>query len=364
MTRRAAPTTARSKCLTLVACVTLGAVAGCTTVGPEIIRSGRPAYNDAILQTNDEQLLQNIVRLRFADSVGFLTVSSVTANVSLTTTGTVNVGWGPTANYAGNLVPFTGTVTTEQNPTISYAPVSGDRLVKQLVSEIPLDLAVLVISSARPPQSGWNAIVRRINGLRNPDFLDPPSVVPDPRFEEAVSLLSTLQRRGVLRWVQLEGGEKGYAMVLRDDSPASESEVAQLAALLDLARPAKPDGDWIVPVRGAAGTSERGTVAVETRSLLDVMRIAADAVEVPPELAAAAASLRPGLAGSDIRIRSSASRPDGARVAVPYRGRWYYIDDRDAAGKQWFSMLQLLSSASLPSSSSVAPVLTIPVTRK
>jgi hypothetical protein len=347
-----------------LALVVLAAGAGCTTVGPEVIRSGRPAYNDAILQTNDEQLLQNIVRLRFADSVGFLNVSSVTANVTLTTTGGVNVGWGPTSNYAGNLVPFTGTVSTEQNPTISYAPVSGDRLVKQLVSEIPLDLAVLIISSARPPRSGWNAIVRRINGLRNPDFAEPPDVVADPRFEEAAALLSTLQRRGVLLWVQLEGGEKGYAIVLHGYAPQSEAEVTRLAALLDLAKPAKPGADWIVPVHVAVGTPERGSIGIETRSLLDVMRIAAAAVDVPADLASTAGAPRPGIAGSEIRILSASSRPEGARVAIPYRGRWYWIDDRDAAAKQWFSMLLLLANASLPPSAGVTPLLTIPVTRK
>ncbi|MFO1207038.1 MAG: hypothetical protein U1E63_15175 [Burkholderiales bacterium] len=71
----------------LAAAVAMGALAGCSWLGPEIIRSGRPAYNDAILTTNDEQLLQNIVRLRFGDSVGFLTVSSITANVSVAASG-------------------------------------------------------------------------------------------------------------------------------------------------------------------------------------------------------------------------------------------------------------------------------------
>lgn len=108
------------------------ALSGCTRLGPEILRTGRPVYNDAILATNDEQLLQNIVRLRFLDSLGFLTVSSVTANVSMTATGTVNAGFGSTANYQGNLVPFAGMLTTEQNPTISYAPIPGDHVMHQL----------------------------------------------------------------------------------------------------------------------------------------------------------------------------------------------------------------------------------------
>jgi len=42
-------------------------LAACSTTGPEIIRGGRPAYNDAILSTNDEQLLQNVVRMRFPE---------------------------------------------------------------------------------------------------------------------------------------------------------------------------------------------------------------------------------------------------------------------------------------------------------
>jgi hypothetical protein len=165
-------------------------LAGCAWLGPEIIRSGRPAYNDAILTTNDEQLLQNIVRMRFGDSVGFLTVSSVTANVSFTTTGTVNVGLGgPPANYQGNLVPFAGTMSTEQNPTISYTPVSGDSLVRQFAAEIPLDLAILMINFAHSQEAAWMALVRRVNNLRNPDFPDPPALVTDARFLEIASLV-------------------------------------------------------------------------------------------------------------------------------------------------------------------------------
>ena len=81
---------------------------GNATVGPEVLRAGRPAYNDAILATSDEQLLQNIIRLRFGDSIGFLSVSSVTANVSLSASGSVNAGVGPSGNFAGNLVRVAG----------------------------------------------------------------------------------------------------------------------------------------------------------------------------------------------------------------------------------------------------------------
>jgi len=80
---------------------------------------GRTAYNAAILATSDEQLLQNIVRLRFGDSIGFLTVSSTTANVSMIASGSLNLGIGSSAGYAGKLVALAGTVLT--------IPVTGKR---------------------------------------------------------------------------------------------------------------------------------------------------------------------------------------------------------------------------------------------
>jgi hypothetical protein len=339
-------------------------LAGCAWLGPEIIRSGRPAYNDAILTTNDEQLLQNIVRMRFGDSVGFLTVSSVTANVSFTTTGTVNLGFGPAANYQGNLVPFTGTVTAEQNPTISYTPVSGDSLVRQFATEIPLDLAILMINFAHSQEAAWIAIVRRVNNLRNPDFSDPPSLVTDPRFLEIAALVGALQRRGTLYWVRLAGAQSGYGVVLHSYSPQNSREVARLLELLGVQPPAKDGDDVVIPVRRSVGTPDPGAIAIETRSLLDLIRLASAGIELEGEAAAGAIGyLQRGPAGRGIRIRVAAEPPAQARVSVAYRGRWYYIAGDDELSKQWFTMLQLLAGAQTPGAApGMGPVLTVPVT--
>jgi len=234
------------------------AFAGCAWLGPEIIRSGRPAYNDAILTTSDEQLLQNIVRLRFGDSLGLLTVSSVTANVSLTGTAAVNLGFGPQPNYQGNLVPFGGTLTAEQNPTISYTPVSGESLVRQFAAEIPLDLAILIMNFSHSQTGAWMAIVRRVNNLRNPDFPDPPVLVTDPRFEEIGALAGALQRRGSIYWVRLAGAQAGYAVVLHSYSPHNSREVARLLDLLGIAKPVREGDDVVIPVQLSVGSPDPG----------------------------------------------------------------------------------------------------------
>src|SRR5690242_6134447 len=47
---------------------------GCQTVGPTALRHGRGNYNAAIQQTNSEQLLLNLIRLRYRDAPLFLEV--------------------------------------------------------------------------------------------------------------------------------------------------------------------------------------------------------------------------------------------------------------------------------------------------
>ncbi len=353
-----------TRTITLAILLFVTTLAGCSWMGPEVIRSGRPAYNDAILTTNDEQVLQNVVRMRFQDSPGFLTVSSVTANVSVSATASVNAGFGPVANYQGNLIPFTGTVTTEQNPTISYTPVSGDRVMRQFMGETPLDLGILMINQA--PKLGWVALVRRVNDIRNPDFIKPPALVPDARFAEITELIGDLQERGALYWVRLEGAKTGYAMILHSYSPSNVREVARLLDILQVPKPEREGADAIVPIQLSVGSPAPGTIAIETRSLFSLTQLAAASIELPPDMETVATRYPDvGSAGKGIRILSSATRPSQARVAIEYRGRWFYIEDTDHASKQWFIMLVLLASAQVPDSATgIGPVLTIPAGKR
>jgi hypothetical protein len=348
--------------LAAIAALALGvAASGCAWLGPDIVRVGRPAYNDAILATNDEQLLQNVVRMRFVDSLGFLAVNAIHANVTFTATGTVNVGFGPASNYAGQLVPFAGTLSTEQNPTISYSPVTGDQLLRQFAAEIPLEQAILMINYSHDARPAWRSLVRRVNNLRNPDFPNPPVLVVDPRFEEVVELAGRLQSYGTLYWVKLAGGATGSAIVLHSYSPQNSREVARLLELLAIRKPERDGDDVIIPVQLSTGSPSPNTISLETRSLLDLMRLAAASIELPADTPGAARFPTPGPAAHGLRIRSAEQHPPESRVSTQYRGRWYYIDNNDDASKQWFQALQLLAGAQPAEGAGMAPVLTIPV---
>jgi hypothetical protein len=62
-----------------------------------------------------------------------------------------------------------------------------------------------------------------------------------------------------------------------------------------------------------------------------------------------------------MQVQVADKRPKDAAVAVPYRGYWFYIDDRDGNSKATFSLLtQLFALQAGQRGDAAAPVLTIP----
>ena len=62
--------------VTLVATLMQG---GCAQVGPQVLIEGRAQYNIAVQQTEAQQLLLNIVRNRYSDTILFLDITSITS---------------------------------------------------------------------------------------------------------------------------------------------------------------------------------------------------------------------------------------------------------------------------------------------
>jgi len=67
-----------------------------------------------------------------------------------------------------------------------------------------------------------------------------------------------------------------------------------------------------------------------------------------------------GGAGPLIAILSGSAPPSDAYVAVPYKGRWFWIADTDVRSKLIFGGVMLLFSISEVGARSAPPVVTVP----
>ena len=343
-------------------------LAGCQTLGPAALGAGRGAYNDVIARTSSEQTLGLLVRLRYSDPIGLLMVSSVTAGLRFNAEAKSEAGFGPRANYAGNLVPFSAGVAYEDSPTISYTPVDGQAFLREWLTPVSLQTLALVLQAAARQDVFILLLVERMNGLRNSAGA---TIAERTAFQRAATLLAEFRDLGVASWAQKSGSAGHYELILSHYSPNHINEVQDLLRLLEL----KPDParESIIRIPVALGVREPDFdgLAVQTRSVADILLATAASIEVPREdvnaglVETTADSLGTlGTIQPILKIHSSRNAPDRANVAVQHRGWWFYVDDTDLASKRMFQRIQTLFLTRLSEATrgtQAAPLLTIPV---
>jgi hypothetical protein len=343
-------------------------LAGCAVVGPPSIRNGRSVYNDAINDTNNQQLLMVVIRARYSENSSLLAVSSVTANVSVVTSAGVQFGFGKEGNYSGNLVPFSAGAIYEENPTISYTPVEGQKYLRQLTSPVPLSVLMPLSESVVSPGMLLMALVSRVNDLVNPSFLPSPAT-PDARFTRFVELVSQLGQAEVLNWVEDSERSDRFSAVIHHFRPGHEAEVRELLQLLGLPGLAAGASEIVIPVSRGIGRGDREVIAFTTRSVFELVEILSSAVDIPGEDVEAGASIEYPAAsplGRQLHILRSRAEPKDAYVAVKHHDWWFYIDETDQPTKRFFQLVTVLWSVTIAESTDKAqkaPILMLPASR-
>jgi hypothetical protein len=349
-----------------ILCLVLCVFSGCAIVGPRSISMGRAGYNEVINKTEDEQMLLSMVKSRYGETASLLAVSGVAANVRFSTRAGVQAGFGSDESYAGNLVPFSGGLVYEENPTITYVPVQGEQYLRQLMSPIPLDILILFMLNETYSSNPLALLAKRINDMQNPDFLDPPSMKPDPRFQRFVELSKELDQAGVIQMVTDPRKEAPFDLLVTGYAPTYSERVKEYLALLGLSMPADAFSDIVFPVVFGVKGRQFDGIAISTRSILDLIEILKAAIEVPQEhVDAGLAVTYPAmsLTGKNIHIHASKDKPKQAALAVKHRGYWFYIDDTDMHTKLYYRTVRTLWLTGIAGATDhrAAPVLTIPV---
>lgn len=351
----------------VAACLLGGFLSGCTVVGPATVLNGRLAYNEAILKTDNQQMLLLAVQNRYGERSNLLAVASVTANVRIATRAGIEVGVGDKENYSGGLVPFSAGVAYEENPTISYTPVGGDQYARQLLSPLSVALLAQLIENLVNPAPIYYALISSINGVHNLDFLSATST-PDMRFSRVVKIMTTLSMAHRLRWIQQPQRDNQFAIVIDHYAPDYTGVVNELLTLLQVPAPENSSSRIVLPISQMLDEQETGGIVITTRSVFNLLGILSGAVDVPEKDQADGVAMvypPPGLAGERLQVQYSKNDPEHVSVAIQYRDGWFYIDERDQATKQFFRLMATLLSVNIADSVGrhAVPVLTVPVSR-
>lgn len=347
----------------LLLCWTL-AFNGCAIrVGPKTVRRDRFDYAGAISESWKQQMLMNMVRMRYLDSPMFLEIAQVVASYTFEASGSVGgTGWNGTSS------DFVGAASGRwaESPTITYNPLFGEKFTKDLLQAIPPATLLSLVQSGWPADAVLYVGARSINGIKSGTRINLIRQSEDPRYQELLTLLTLQQQSGHfgLRVEAKEGGLGGIITLQRgemDDEASRRSDAIRAILKLD------PTVDEFRLAYGSMARDNR-EIAILTRSMLEILAEAASGVEVPASHVSEGRVLpnarqveSQAAAKFAVNVRCSAQRPPAgdAFVSVKYRDHWFWVDDKDVRAKRGLGFLMILFTLAESSGAATPPVLTI-----
>jgi len=307
----------------------LAMVTGCRhSIGPKTVQRDQFDYAQALRDAGKEQMLLNMVGLRYSEAPMFLKVTSVINQYSLE--GSVNLLSPPYDGAAAIGSPVGAGARFSDRPT------RADLLLR--------------------------LTVRSINGVTPASTVS--DNVSDPRFFELVSLMSDVQRVGGLsfRIENRSGDEVAIVMIEHDVDDELQENRDRIDEILGI----DPSLQEYRLVFGQQASGP-GEIAMLTHSILEMLMELAMWIEVPPEhVASGRTRPTPETAPMEafgyhplIRVHSGEKKPDESFVAVRYDGLWFWINHEDFRSKRTIAFMQLMFSLAESGGGQQAPVVTV-----
>ncbi len=351
---------------------------GCATISGNVLRDNREKFNEIAQITNGEQLLQNIVRLRYANSPYFLEISSVSTSATMGAALAVSGNTAPALPGLSPNIAISPSVSYSQTPSFVFQPLTSEKFARELLR--PVDLRTLALLRT----AGWDlreillVMVDSINGIPNAPAATQftSEVIPEnTEFRRVVDLLDRLEGSGLIQ-LGLDSGPP---------PPDPRADVV-LSLQIDRAAAASPDGQELIrrlaldpaalTYRLAAAAAGGGgkNIAVKPRSVLASMRYLSKGIDMPD--ADLAAGYLPILHKPDgtvfdwgallsgiFRIRTADTVPPTAYVRIQHQGRWFFIDNADLKSKQTFALMETALTLQAGDVPPISTILTLPIAR-
>lgn len=385
-------------------------VTGCASIGPRQIDLDRGRYNDVVYETDNAQMLKNIVRIRYFEPISFLKVTNVTASYALTNTVAVsqaNPNW--SYDHARNVTTASdGTktmnslrdtmwsfglapaVTYLDAPTLSYVPINDSDLVTALLKPLNLEQISLLYSGGFHSHTLLARLLfDSMNGLDNASFsTNPNSKLVSYDYEKYLWVINTLEKMHLAEKIDIVpikyDTKLGIMIRFKEDHDSEEAH--KIKEMMNVPQSVhdivlmNPGG--VTPAIKKEGVLTLDTskdamnvVHVKFRSVIGIMSFLSHAVEVPEEdLKLHYAKLTTDANGNYfdwsplmdgvLKIYSSKQEPREAFVKTKFNKNWFYIKSSDHNSKVTFAVLvslMTLTSGLNEQPKQTSPLLTLPV---
>src|SRR4029453_2285192 len=201
-------------------------------VGPQTVPRDRFDYGAAVKRSWQEQLLVNLVRLRYLDTPVFLDVDQIVAQY--TVNGTVGLSTGSVGAEGQGIPVASATGAWTESPVITFTPMSGERFTQSLLRPVsPANLLALA-QIGWPVDAVFGVAVRAVNGLYAASRTAAFRRAEDPDFSRAVGLLRKLQANGTFGF-RIDAKESGATTLMTLHAPGSDAATdADTRALREL----------------------------------------------------------------------------------------------------------------------------------
>lgn len=370
----------------------------CSSIGPKEVHLDRAAYDDVVRQTDFQQLLTNIVRLRYLEPTSYLKVTSLTASYSLSNSFRASPSWSATRNTGGGnpsslavegSLGLSPSISFTDSPTISYVPIDSADSVTILQTPVNFtDLGLLFSGGIEDMELYARLIFNRVGSLDNASSLTSPRVVRAIQYKQYykfVDLFVGMLRTGAARIIPATFKNDVFLQLEFKQGMANSPDALSLKKILGVAPKATsiifaaenmrvlkkgPSGDLIRSNNNTANN----VVIIRTRSIYGIMAYLSHSVQIPEsdtniiqhivDNNSKPISLDP-LMQRLMVIYSSDSEPEHAFIKTYVHGHWFYIKESDIDSKATFSLMtrlvRLMGGLSSQSNQQLAPTLTLPV---
>lgn len=400
---------ARLLILLVLFLVVATSLAGCSGFGPRMLPGTRMDYNVSVDRSTNEEMLLNLVRLKYFESPMFLQVGSIASVYSLGFSAGFGADIPDQRDFSnGVYTRFAPSVggSYSDSPTVTYTPYQGQTFAQQVLTELDFERFSLLYRSGWPIEHLLPIFVYRLGGVTH-DYDNRRGFNSDKhaQFMEAATILGKMDDAGDFDVVtitpNLESKDNSKDKDKNktkdkdknkdkdkdkdkddEDSPVkytiaqfrfhSQAEAEHLGGLLNFTFKTQrtKHGHYIARVRLVAArdfthhdeSCSFQEMPVRLRNLFRSMEVLALGMHTPEKDVKAnkVFDLRASSLGI-MDIRCASSKPSEAYVAVKHGDDWFYIANDDTKSKEAFQLLLAVFAIQASDLPKNAPVLTLPL---